>query len=186
MDMSTQIWGSKNLGFAEGHFCPWFFVRFYIVNLGFLPPCNSRKRFTSRFKRGLLLTSFWDCYRLGAVPNVNHNLKITCFNLVFESPLQKNLRKQLVFVLKLPRIIGKSQLGGGFMFFFNFRGNDAIWRAYFSDGLKPPTRPIFPATVRLPNMIVESFFKLTCSNFIFFQNIGCTTTTNDLGVGIEN
>ena len=32
------------------------------------PPCNSCKGFTFRFNRGLLLTSFWDCYRLGAVP----------------------------------------------------------------------------------------------------------------------
>ena len=34
------------------------------------PPCNSCKGFTFRFNRGLLLTSFWDCYRLGAVPNL--------------------------------------------------------------------------------------------------------------------
>ena len=34
------------------------------------PPCNSRKGFTFWFNRGLLLTSFWDCYRVGAVPNV--------------------------------------------------------------------------------------------------------------------
>ena len=34
------------------------------------PPCNSRKGFTFRFKRDLLLTSFWDCYRLGAVPQI--------------------------------------------------------------------------------------------------------------------
>ena len=32
------------------------------------PPCNSRKGFTFWFNRGLLLTSFWDCYRVGAVP----------------------------------------------------------------------------------------------------------------------
>ncbi len=34
------------------------------------PPCNSRKGFTFWFNRGLLLTSFWDCYRVGAVPNI--------------------------------------------------------------------------------------------------------------------
>ena len=34
------------------------------------PPCNSRKGFTFWFNRGLLLTLFWDCYRLGAVPNI--------------------------------------------------------------------------------------------------------------------
>ena len=34
-------------------------------------------------------------------------------------------------------------LGGGFKYFFIFTptwGNDPIWRAYFSKGLKPPTR----------------------------------------------
>ena len=34
------------------------------------PPCNSRKGFTFWFNRGFLLPSFWDCYRLGAVPKV--------------------------------------------------------------------------------------------------------------------
>ena len=32
--------------------------------------CNSRKGYTFRFNMGLLLTSIWDCYRLGAVPKV--------------------------------------------------------------------------------------------------------------------
>ena len=34
------------------------------------PPSNRRKGFAFRFNRGLLLTSFWDCYRVGAVPNL--------------------------------------------------------------------------------------------------------------------
>ena len=36
------------------------------------PPCNSRKGFTFWFDRGFLLSSFWDCYRLGAVPKIDH------------------------------------------------------------------------------------------------------------------
>ena len=34
------------------------------------PPCNSCKGFTFWFNRDFVLPSFWDCYRLGAVPNI--------------------------------------------------------------------------------------------------------------------
>ena len=45
------------------------YANVYIYIYWVLPlPCISRKGFTFRFNRGLLL--FWDCYRLGAVPKV--------------------------------------------------------------------------------------------------------------------
>ena len=49
-------------------------------------------------------------------------------------------------------------LGGGFKYFFNFHpylGNDPIWRAYFSNGLKPPTSI---ALCAIPFDPLSSFF----------------------------
>ena len=45
-------------------------IEYYNIFWVVPPPCNSRKGFTFWFNRGLLLTSFWDCYRVGAVPKI--------------------------------------------------------------------------------------------------------------------
>ena len=74
-------------------------------------------------------------------------------------------------------------LGGGFKDFYFHPdpwGNDPIWRAYFSNGLKPPTRVLL-ITLGEGVCIAETKQKHTKRNHVFlflFKWIGAMITTN--------
>ena len=61
--------------------------------------------------------------------------------------------------LNMGRLVNNVKLGGGFKHFWNFHpeywGRFPIWRAYFSDGLKPPTRK----SSQVPNLTVLDLFS---------------------------
>ena len=77
------------------------------------------------------------------------------------------------FLPRPGRLVGLGtfvDLSGGFKYFFIFIpiwGNDPIWRAYFSEGLKPPTSDFFGQ--KSPQFLKAHYPKVSCPYTTIWQ-----------------